>query len=84
MPEKVAHRRCMQVKRSLRVTEAVLDFLKKYPGVIAVLQKLGLRGPSPEILKIFMLLMRGAGRVRITRNTHDCVQAALLNGLGAQ
>ncbi len=65
---------CAQVERSVDVAVAVLDFLKKHPGVVVVLQKVGARGPSPELR---MMRVRGAGRLRVTSDTHDCVQAAL-------
>ncbi len=77
---KGATRPCIQVERSVRVKEVVLDFLRKYPGIVMVLQKVGARGPSPDLL---MQRVRSAGRLRATRDTHDCIQAALLNGRDA-
>ncbi len=80
MRARCATQQCAQVELSVDVAEAVLEFLKKYPGVVVVLQKVGARGPSPELR---MMRVRGAGRLRVTSDTHDCVQAALLNGLDA-
>ncbi len=39
VPVKGATPRCMEVARSVRVAEVVLDFMKKHPGVVVVLQK---------------------------------------------
>ncbi len=64
----------------MRVDKEVLDFLNKYPGLVFVLQKVEARGPSPEL---GMISVRGAGRPRVTSDTQDCVQAALVNGLDA-
>ncbi len=65
---KGATQRCKEVERSIRVAEAVLEFMRKYPGVVAV----GAQSPSPEPRMT---------RLRVTSDTHDCVQAALLNGM---
>ncbi len=70
--------RCMEVDRFMRVAEAVLDFMNEYLGVFVVLQKVGMRGPSPEPR---LMRVRGAGRVRVTSDIRDCVKAALLNSL---
>ncbi len=77
---KGATTRFLEVARSARVAEVMLDFMKIYPGVVVVLQKVGARARSPELRAMRVVC---AGRLRVTRDAHDCAQAALLNGLDA-
>lgn len=58
----------------------VLDFIKKHPGVIVVLQSVGSKGAIPDLCG---LRFAGAARMWITRKAHDCIQASILNVLNA-
>eukprot|EP00171_Calliarthron_tuberculosum_P015200 IDg15200t1 len=71
---------CAMFSRADRVAAVVHSFLKMYPGVVVVLQSVGARGPSPGL---YGMRIAGASRICITSKTHDCVQAAILNGLDA-
>eukprot|EP00171_Calliarthron_tuberculosum_P018721 IDg18721t1 len=80
IPAKGFSTECAEVGRAVRVADMVLEFLEEHPGVVVVLQSVGARGQSTD-LRGFRVT--GAARMRVTNDTHDCVQASILNGLGA-
>ncbi len=80
IPPKSNTRNAAGVPRQTIIAKRVLQFIRKFPGLVVILHQVGARGPSPLLSSLYV---NDSTQIYAKSTEFSCVPAALINGVYA-